>query len=333
VVTWYVQRVLRSLLSRAAPRLSWNWRYGQLLRASSEDSNSTRSESVGFVEIPDKAAHDTFHRDHALALQKQRALERFLAWSGEPFTVPGYNALIGERVEYYVDYAYCFHEPDGSLHPNWRERMVCPVTNLTNRVRGALLAIRHLLRGRPPENVRVYATEQVTPFFSWLKKEHPRAVGSEFLGDAVALGGSAHGIRNEDLTRLTFADGSFEMVVTNDVLEHVPAYQRAYRELFRVLAPGGVLVFTVPFDLNRMDHLIRARLRPDGTVEHLLTPEYHGNPIDAAGGILCYQMFGWRMLDELREVGFAKAAALRYWSLLHGLLGPDQCVFFALKPR
>ena len=85
-------------------------------------------------------------------------------------------------------------------------------------------------------------------------------------------------------------------------------------------------MFTVPFDLGRDEHL-RARMKPSGGIEHLLPPEYHGDPVDPQGGILCYQVFGWRMMDELRAVGFEKTGALLYWSLIHGLLGPDQCVF------
>jgi len=55
----------------------------------------------------------------------------------------------------------------------------------------------------------------------------------------VTRGASRDGIRNEDVTRLTFADSSFDLMITNDVLEHVPSYEDAYRELFRVLAPGA----------------------------------------------------------------------------------------------
>ena len=49
-----------------------------------------------------------------------------------------------------------------------------------------------------------------------------------------------------DLSGLPFPDGSFDMVTSLDVIEHVPDDQRAIHELARVLAPGGVLVTTVP---------------------------------------------------------------------------------------
>jgi 2-polyprenyl-6-hydroxyphenyl methylase/3-demethylubiquinone-9 3-methyltransferase len=45
------------------------------------------------------------------------------------------------------------------------------------------------------------------------------------------------------LERLPFADGSFDVVVAADVLEHVPDLPAAVAELARVLAPGGSFVF------------------------------------------------------------------------------------------
>ena len=32
----------------------------------------------------------------------------------------------------------------------------------------------------------------------------------------------------------------------------------------------------------------RARLRPDGQVEHLAAPEYHGNPVDPGGALVTF---------------------------------------------
>jgi 2-polyprenyl-3-methyl-5-hydroxy-6-metoxy-1,4-benzoquinol methylase len=49
-----------------------------------------------------------------------------------------------------------------------------------------------------------------------------------------------------DATALPFADGSFDVVVCAEVLEHVPDYRRAIDELERVLAPAGTLALSVP---------------------------------------------------------------------------------------
>lgn len=49
-----------------------------------------------------------------------------------------------------------------------------------------------------------------------------------------------------DLTRLAFGDEAFDLAICNHVLEHVPDDRAALRELFRVLAPEGWAVVTVP---------------------------------------------------------------------------------------
>jgi SAM-dependent methyltransferase len=45
---------------------------------------------------------------------------------------------------------------------------------------------------------------------------------------------------------LTFPDNSFDTVVSTEVLEHVPDPQRALREMFRVVKPGGFVIVSTP---------------------------------------------------------------------------------------
>jgi len=41
------------------------------------------------------------------------------------------------------------------------------------------------------------------------------------------------GARNEDICRLTYADASFDLVLSSDTLEHVPDFRAALRETRR----------------------------------------------------------------------------------------------------
>lgn len=49
-----------------------------------------------------------------------------------------------------------------------------------------------------------------------------------------------------DGMNLPFADGSFEVVICSEVLEHISNYQAMLAEAKRVLVPGGLLAVSVP---------------------------------------------------------------------------------------
>ena len=76
------------------------------------------------------------------------------------------------------------------------------------------------------------------------------------------------GIRSEDLTKLTYPDESFDLVLTSETLEHVPDLSAALREIARVLVPGGRHIFTVPLLPGVARTFARIVTRPDGTLDH-----------------------------------------------------------------
>lgn len=53
-----------------------------------------------------------------------------------------------------------------------------------------------------------------------------------------------------DICNLPFADNSYDVILCNHVLEHIPDDKKALSELYRVLKPGGFGIFQVPQDLN-----------------------------------------------------------------------------------
>jgi Methyltransferase domain len=112
-------------------------------------------------------------------------------------------------------------------------------------------------------------------------------------------------VPSEDLTRLSYADASLDLVVTSDTLEHVPDVDTALREIYRVLAPGGAHVFTVPIMEGRTT-LRRAELR-DGKVIHLLPPSYHGGPATVGGDLLVFNEFGDDFVARCAGAGFLMA--------------------------
>jgi ubiquinone/menaquinone biosynthesis C-methylase UbiE len=62
------------------------------------------------------------------------------------------------------------------------------------------------------------------------------------LRNAQSLGLDVDG-RVADAERIPYADNSFDLVVGHAVLHHIPDVQAAFREVLRVLKPGGRFVF------------------------------------------------------------------------------------------
>jgi SAM-dependent methyltransferase len=107
-----------------------------------------------------------------------------------------------------------------------------------------------------------------------------------------------------DALALPYPDGTFDVVIASEILEHVPDDETAIAELVRVLRPGGSLAVTVP------------RWLPE-KICWLLSDSYHANE---GGHIRIYQA------DQLRSkveacgaifTGSAHAHALHspYWWL------------------
>jgi SAM-dependent methyltransferase len=95
----------------------------------------------------------------------------------------------------------------------------------------------------------VYLMEQVTPIYNWVKsnfKNHA-IVGSEYLGYEYLGGEIINGIRHEDVENMSFKSDALDLIVSNDVFEHVPNPAKAFTECARVLESGGVMLATIIF--------------------------------------------------------------------------------------
>lgn len=280
-----------------------------------------------WVRLDGFAAYREYRAGAARAIRRCRAYEKSWMAAGERFIVPGFCWVCQLPAELAVDYSYAY-PVDGVLTPNWREHLLCPRCHLNNRMRATIHFFEDRLRPSPSDSI--YLTEQTTPLFRCLAERYPKAVGSEYLGRSVAWGESAGGIRNESVTRLTFADASFDIVISLDVLEHVPDFSHALAECHRVLRPGGSLLLSVPFRPEWEKNQVRAIVDDQGETRHLLPPEYHGDPLKAEG-CLAYYCFGWELLEQACAAGFSEALGYSFWSREYGYLGSDLTLFLARK--
>jgi SAM-dependent methyltransferase len=106
----------------------------------------------------------------------------------------------------------------------------------------------------------------------------------------------------QDITRLAFPDESLDLIVSSDVLEHVPDIDAAFKESARVLRSGGAHIFTVP---PRGLTARRAYLS-EGTIHHLKEPEYHSDPL-SPDGILAFWDFGPDLESQVDTAGLTLA--------------------------
>ncbi len=270
------------------------------------------------LSFPSREAYLEHVKRHYERYEHRRHILRELNTNATPIVTPGYCDLCQAVRNFETNPVRWKANPSDT--PNWREELHCPGCHLSSRMRASVHLLRWILGDQP--EARIYLTEQITPLYGQVKMRYPNSLGSEFLGDGTRPGASnSEGIRCEDLTSLTFGDESFDAVVSLEVIEHVPDFRSAFAECARVLVPGGKLVLTVPFH-GGPNHLLRARIRDDGTVEHMETPEYHGDPLKNEG-CLCFHHFGWDMLDFLKEAGFRRAATYATWSRELGYLAED----------
>lgn len=246
----------------------------------------------------------------------------------QAFTLDGYCRVCDKPAAFLVDRLYGAQEFADSWLPNWRERLVCEHCQLNNRQRAIFHAVKEVVytRALPPT---LYVMEQITPLFKVLCKQFSQVTGSEYLGEQVTGGMFVDGIRHENVEALSFVTDSFDFILSNDVLEHVNSPIQAIREMFRVLKSKGEVFVSVPFFLNALYTVQRAKRERD-SITHLQPPIYHGNPLSADGSLV-FNDFGWDLLEQFKAVGFQEVALCYYWSYLYGYLGECQYYFWARK--
>jgi hypothetical protein len=194
-----------------------------------------------------------------------------------------------------------------------RETYSCPTcrSSLRYREQAAVLvqlfarrgatSLARLAREEHFGRLRIYEPGRIGPFRRYLRPLP--GYRESFYWPDVAPGAVRDGVRCEDLMALTFPDASFDLIITSDILEHVRRPFVAFDELRRVLAVGGIHVFSIPV-MHPMPPRSVFRVDTSGEADvHILPPHYHGAP--HGGRSLVYTDFGADLLDRLRDLGFA----------------------------
>jgi ubiquinone/menaquinone biosynthesis C-methylase UbiE len=96
-----------------------------------------------------------------------------------------------------------------------------------------------------------------------------------------------------DMHSLPYPDGSYDLVIHSDTLEHVSNPIRALTECKRVLRSTGALCFTVPTLVGRLSKSREGH-----------PPSYHGNPSINATDYMVHTEYGADAWTQLMLAGF-----------------------------
>jgi len=199
------------------------------------------------------------------------------------------------------DWVHWYNEREG------RYCVACHSSARTDQLSGVILQafsniagvssknLKHACSSRMLSNLEIAEINSAGTIHQFLKNL-PGLHYSEYASSSAA-------IRSEDLSQLSYASSFFDIVITSETLEHVPDVDKAITEIYRVLKPGGVHIFTIPVIWDRNNTKIRARIS-ENKIEYIFPPSYHGAPNDNHSDYLVFNEFGSDFVSRIEKGGF-----------------------------
>lgn len=130
-------------------------------------------------------------------------------------------------------------------------------------------------------------------------KTCPQYSSSQFFA-GVPSGKKIRGVLCQDLHNMSFDDDTFDLFVTQDVFEHLNHPDLAFREIKRILKPGGCHIFTVPLINKSKASERRVSFKENGDIVFNRPPEYHGNPVSGKGSLVTFD-WGYDIIEFIEK--------------------------------
>jgi len=211
----------------------------------------------------------------------------------------------------------------------YRDHLNCNGCKSIPRERALALVLNQLIPNY--RNLIIHESSPVNRgISSKLKKECPKYLATQFYPNETP-GKIINGFQNENLEKLTFAENSFDLFISLDVLEHVNYPELVFKELARTLKIGGSCLFTVPTYKGLTNSLRRALYRDDGSVDFLnFEPEYHGNPVSNDGSLVTFH-YGYDLPELIHQWSGLDTIVNRFHDKFHGIIGEFTEVYLLKK--
>lgn len=174
--------------------------------------------------------------------------------------------------------------------------------------------------------MHIYEPSPTQPSTDYLRRYSAQHTWSYY--PATSHSGHADDSLNQDLQSLSYDDNSFDLVVSQDVFEHIADPRKAFSELARVLKPGGSHVFTIPWYPGRRTER-RAKMVDNETV-HLQSPEYHSDPYDD-NGALVFTRFGSDIDRIIEESSGMRTSIIEAYDSRKGIYGDSLYIFHSMN--
>jgi SAM-dependent methyltransferase len=136
--------------------------------------------------------------------------------------------------------------------------------------------------------------------------------------------GSLHPIdhwRCENLESQTFPSEQFDLVITQDVFEHIFNPEKAFAEIYRTLKPNAAMISTTPLVYGDNPTVQCAKLSEKGDVIHILQADYHKNPVDERGSLVTFY-WGKDIRERIDQSAPFKTQIIDFTSDFQGIEGP-----------
>jgi SAM-dependent methyltransferase len=152
-----------------------------------------------------------------------------------------------------------------------REGNICSGCGLSKRVRMIVWTLRKLFPDLSP--LDILHLNQINGLKPLLVSA--RSVTETLYHPGFPTGTEVQGWANEDMSRLSFKNNRFDLVIHSETLEHLHDYVAALTEAMRVLRSGGYQIYTVPL-LHQRATRRRIGLGQQEEAVYLFPPSYHG---------------------------------------------------------